>query len=154
MWTSRDSLNTENLCLEPPPVLVYTRVTYMSGLRQRRDRHEIAKRSSSAPFTLHRNIGVGTLRMGTRFILLTITRFCILGAHAKEGKRTHCRLQLFAIHKRTDPKHDAADPHNMIVESQSYATTTAQPRQIITCASQLREYLEAVISSTHQDPTS
>ena len=154
MWTSRDSLNTENLCLEPPPVLVYTRVTYMSGLRQRRDRHEIAKRFSSAPSTLHKNIGAGKLRMDTRFTLLTTTRFCILGAHAKEGKRTHCRLQLFAIHKRTDPKHDAADPHIMIVESQSYATTTAQTRQIITCAPQLREYLEAVISSTHQDPTS
>ena len=82
----------------------------MPGLRQRGNRNEIIKRLSSAPSTLHKNIGVGTLRMGTRFPLLTITRLGILGARAKEGKRMHWQFQLLANYKRTDEKRDAADP--------------------------------------------
>ena len=82
----------------------------MPGLRQRGNRNEIIKRLSSAPPTLHKNIGVGTLRMGTRFPLLTITRLGILGARAKEDKRVHWQFQSLANYKRTDPKRDAADP--------------------------------------------
>ena len=41
----------------------------------------------------------------------------------------------------------------MIVESQSYATTTDRPLQFITYVTQLREYLKAATSSTRQAPT-